>query len=140
MISEDLKEKIKDFINEINEPYVKVEKVSYEDIDTIFNKYVLKIFNLDETSRLQIFETVKKSYKANYDNSKIRQWGRVCVGILKLLGAEESDLVDRREAADIVVKLSRWYHTEGNFYLDFIPWAKKIVNLMLGGIENLYYK
>ena len=140
MISEALKEKINGFIKEIDEPYVKVEKVSYEDIDRIFNKYVLKILNLNEASRLQVFETTEKSYRANYDNSKIRQWGRLCVGIADLLGKEEPDWIDRREAADIIVRLSRWYHTQGNFYLDFIPWAKKIVNLMWGSIENLYYK
>ena len=140
MISEVLKKKIGDFIEVVNEPYVKVEKVSYEDIDRIFNNYISKILNLNETSRSQVFETLERSYRANSDNSKIRQWGRLCVGIADLLGKEESELVDKREAADIVVRLSRWYHTQGNFYLDFIPWAKKIVNLIWGGIENLYYK
>ncbi len=140
MVSNALKQKIDDFINMVNEPYVKVESVSYEEIDKVYNKYVKKIFELSEETRFNVLETIEKSYKANYGHNKIRQWGRLCVGIASLLGKHEHDWIDRKEAVDIVVRLSRWYHTQGNFYLDFISWARKIARTLWGSIENLYYQ
>jgi len=140
MISENFKQEIDDYIIKTGEPYVKVEKVPYSEVDTIYDNYVEKLLELEEETRKKVLDVLKSSWKANSGHSKIRQWLRLCVGIANLLKLEKTDFVDKSEAVDIVVRISRWAHSSGGFYQDFIPYAKIIVNKIWGDIENLYYK
>jgi hypothetical protein len=134
-----MKKKIDNFVNKTEEPYIKVEEVSYCEIDKIYNKYAKAIFDLNNKQREDILKVLELSWKANAAHGKIRQWLRLCVGVAKLLKIEKSELINKGEVVDIIVRLSRWAHSS-RFYEEFVPFAKNIVSKIWGSIENLYYK
>ena len=52
----------------------------------------------------------------------------------------EMDQVQLDMAADVVVRVSRWYHTnpECGLWKRFIPYARSVVELVWENIELLY--
>ena len=138
MISEDLKKDIDSFINRTGEPYKMAEKVPFYEIDNIYNRYMRDILNLSNEQRREILKILESSWKANSAHGNIRQWLRLCVGMAKLLKIEESDYINKAEAVDIIVRVSRWYRSS-HFYEQFVPFAQKIVSTIWGSIDNLYY-
>jgi hypothetical protein len=139
MPSGQLKKRLDEFIDKIGEPYKKVEDVPDEDIESIYERYVLPVMGLDESSRLKVLKVLEESRKLNLGHGKIRQWSRLCAGLAHLLKAQIDDPIDKEQAADIIVRLSRWHHSDGRFYQRFVPWAKEVTALLFGDIENLYY-
>ena len=140
MVSGELKKRIDGFIGRVNEPYMKVENVPFSDVEEIYDKYVIRIFELDDETREKVLDNMEDSWNENVGHSQIRKWGRACIGLAKLLREDNASPISRREAADIVVRISRWDHSSGVFYKDFVPFAKSIVSNIWGSIENLYYK
>jgi hypothetical protein len=139
MISEDLLHRIDDLIEKAGQSYKKSQNVPFDEVDDLYKKYVVRILNLDEGERLQILEIMEKSFKANSYHAQFSKWAGLCVGLADLLKHDENDFYDKSEAADIIVRLSRWHHTGGAIYEDFVPYAKKITGFLYGGIENLFY-
>jgi len=139
MITKELKKEIDDFISKTGEPYKLAENVPFDDVENIYNKYIPDIAGLSNDQRKEILRILELSWKAYSEHGKIRQWLRLCVGIAKLLKIEDKAPVNKKEAADIIVRISRWYHSSG-FYEKFVPFAKKIVSIIWGSIDNLYYK
>ena len=137
MISSEFLEKLEEVMAQINEPYEKVERLKYDSVDVINETYVSKILLLNVEDRERILEIIKKSLSSNKSHGLIRKWSRAVKGLGILLKEDSSENIDPRLAADVVVRISRWSYSD-RFYAAFVPFAKKIVEIIWGRIDNLH--
>ena len=140
MVSNELKQKIDSFIEIVGEPYEIVEDARPEHVDYIYENYVARILNLEEQKRERVLNIMVSSWVSNKDHSKIRQWGRACIGLAELLKATSDQEVSKIRSVDIVIRISRWSYGESNFHVRFVPDAGSIVLIIWGSIEDLYRK
>jgi hypothetical protein len=71
---------------------------------------------------------------------RIRDWGRAMIGFATLMAFNQTAESNQYRAfvADIVVRISRWYHTTTGFYTPMQPYAASIVQHTWGTISDLF--
>lgn len=89
-------------------------------------------------TKIEIINILKKSLIEKTNHGKIAEWKQLCKGIIKLMEMGIYTDIDKNIAADIIVRISRWYYTVGNIWIGFTPYINKIVKIIWGDIENLY--
>ena len=145
IVGEPLKSRIERFLQHVSEPYIKVENVSMEKRIYVEKHYIPIIIGLPFDAKIEVMQVLEESWNARIRNGVVhgnaRHWGRAARGIAKyLLMPIEMDQVQPDVAADVVVRVSRWYHTNRNcgLWKRFIPYASHVVELAWGDIEQLY--
>jgi len=117
--------------------YKEVENV--RDIDYVINRYINSVINLTEQERHHLLDRMDQSLTQNHDHGFWERWLWACVGVARyLLKCNTRDEIERRKAADVIVRLSRWFYTNNNFWIRFRPTAREIVTTIWQNIENLY--
>ncbi len=139
MVSVNLKRRIENFIESLRTFYDPVEHVNLNSVDFLFNRYTRNIIEIDDRTKDRIIDILEESIIGNEDHGKIASWRVLCLGILKLLNNDSLEEVkDKKEAVDIVVRITRWAYSTGNFWKRFTPFAREIVSIVWGDIGNLY--
>lgn len=141
IVGEPLKSRIERFLLNVGEPYMKVENVSMEQRIYVEEHYIHTIISLPDNVKTRILQFLEDSWNRNTNHGNVRRWGRAARGVAEyLLMPIEMDQVKPGVAADVVVRVSRWYHTNRNcgFWKRFIPYASHVVELAWGDIEQLY--
>ena len=128
------------FIQNVNEPYVKVEGVSENMANHIRQQYIPQIIGHSDDVKTKILSILEESWDRNRAHGNVRRWGRAARGIAEyLLMPTEIGEIQIDVAADVVVRISRWFHTtENNLWKRFTPYASQVVHLAWGHIEELY--
>lgn len=138
-----LKSRIDRFLRDVGEPYVKVEQVCMAQRARVRDRYIPAIIHLDDDAKARILQVLENSWNNNRSHGNVRRWGRAARGIAEyLLMPTEMDQVEIDLAADVVVRVSRWYHTNRvvGLWKAFIPYVDDVVRLAWGDIEPLYGK
>jgi hypothetical protein len=118
---------------------VLVEGVPAARVRSIVEQYAPPIVSLRESVKEELLAPLVRSWTDNQDHGKIRHWGRAASGIARyLLEPTWTEEVLPDPAADLVVRVSRWYHSEGRFWVRFQPYAETIVRAAWGDIDDLY--
>jgi len=141
IVDEPLKSRIERFLRNVGEPYIKVENVSMEQRIYVKEHYIHTIISLPDNVKMRILQFLEDSWNRNRNHGNVRRWGRAARGIAEyLLMPIEMDQVQPDVAADVVVRVSRWYHTNRKCELwkRFIPYVSHVVELAWGDIEQLY--
>ncbi len=141
IVGEPLKSRIERFLRNFSEPYKKVENVSMEKRIYVENHYVPTIIGLVDDAKMEIMQVLEESWYENQDHGNVKKWGGAARGIAEyLLMPKEMDQVQLDVAADVVVRVSRWYHTnrECGLWKRFISYASLVVELVWEDIELLY--
>jgi len=141
IVGEPLKSKIERFLQHFSKPYKKVENVAMEKRIYVEKHYIPTIIGLPDNSKMKIMQVLEESWYDNQGHGNVERWGRAARGIAEyLLMPTEMDQVELDVAADVVVRVSRWYYTnsECGLWKRFIPYASHIVGLVWGDIEQLY--
>lgn len=141
IVGEPLKSRIERFLQHVSEPYIKVESVSMEKRIYVEEHYIPTIISLVDDAKMEIMQVLEESWDGNQNHGLVRWWGRAARGIAEyLLMPIEMDQVQPDVAADVVVRVSRWYHTNRKcgLWKRFIPYASDVVELAWGDIEQLY--
>jgi len=136
-----LKSRIERFLQHFSKPYRKVENVSLEKTNYVQKYYVPTIIGLPDNSKMKIMKVLEESCYDNQDHGNVERWGGATIGIAEyLLMPIEMEQVQPDVAADVVVRVSRWYHTNRKcgLWKRFIPYASHVVELAWGDIEQLY--
>lgn len=136
--SEDYKKKVSSLLKELNEEYRLVERVKDEFIETINEKYLKKIIGLSYGIKIEILEIIRNSLERNKSHGKIREWKRLCAGLIILMNSTDLKDINKKMSADIIVRISRWRHSTGNIWKGFNTFICDIVKKIWGDIENLY--
>jgi hypothetical protein len=137
-----LRKKIVSLIKLIGEPlsYKPVCKVNPAKEQLIKKDYLPRAVGLEDSIKDSVLDALIKSQTDNKDHSKIRHWGRCAAGIaVHLLWPDEVGSLsetDVKRAADVIARLSGWFHTEGGIWIQFQPTAEKVVELMWGSIDD----
>lgn len=141
IVGEPLKSRIERFLQNFSELYKKCENVSMEKRFHIEKRYIPTIIHLGDDAKTRIMQVLEKSWYENQKHGNVKKWRGVARGIAEyLLMPIEIDQVQIDMAADVVVRVSRWYHTnrECGLWKRFIPYASHVVELAWGDIEQLY--
>jgi hypothetical protein len=139
MVSDRLAQQIELFIQRVAEPYVLVEAVSPEGEQHVLQQYVPRIIGMPEDEKLKILQRLDRGWRDNQSHGRARDWGRASIGVARfLLEPTEIDEVQVPQAVDVVVRISRWHHTETNLYQRFRPDASFVVRQVWGDIERLH--
>ena len=141
IVGEPLKSRIERFLRHVSEPYIKVENVAMEQMIYVEEHYIPTIIGLPDNVKMRIMQILEDSWDENQSHGNVRRWGRAARGIAEyLLMPIKMDQVQIDVATDVVVRVSRWYHTnsECGLWKRFIPYASHVVELAWGGIEQLY--
>ena len=136
--SEDYKKKASSLLTELNEEYRLVERVKDEFIETINEKYLKKIIGLSYSIKIEILEIIRNSLERNKSHGKIREWKRLCAGLIILMNSTDLKDINKKMSADMIVRISRWRHSTGNIWKGFNTFICDIVKKIWGDIENLY--
>jgi len=141
IVGEPLKSRIERFLQNFSGPYKKVENVSMEKRIYVEKHYIPTIIGLVDDAKMEIMQVLEESWDRNQNHGLVRWWGRAARGIAEyLLMPIEMDQVQLDIAADVVVRVSRWYHTNRKcgLWKRFIPYVSHVVELAWGDIEQLY--
>jgi len=141
IVGEPLKSRIERFFRNFSEPYKKCENVSMEKRIYVEKRYIPTIIHLGDDAKTRIMQVLEESWYENQDHGNVEKWGGAARGIAEyLLMPKEMDQVQLDVAADVVVRVSRWYHTnsECGLWKRFIPYARRVVELVWGDMELLY--
>ena len=98
-IDEPLKDRIERFLQNVDEPYRKVEKIplSLEQKNRI-EELIHTIIELPDNVKMNIMQCLENSWNCNRDHGNVRRWGRAARGIAEyLLMPIEMDQVQRSE-------------------------------------------
>jgi len=136
--------RIDKFVASIGEKYARNEQVPREGVEYIEGRYLPAVVALSMDKRAELLTQLEASWlphKGPLNTNPIRSWGRVIMGVADyLLRPVTLEQVDRQNAADIVVRLARWYHTQGNQFQKRKPTISAIVKTFWGDIERLHDK
>jgi hypothetical protein len=90
-------------------------------------------------------EIMKRS--CDEDHSKLADWqgameNLIIFGLMPTTSYQEASAIVRpkditKSAISSIIRFSRWYHTESNFWKRFEPYARKIGNLLWKNMEKL---
>jgi hypothetical protein len=141
IVGEPLKSRIERFLRNFSEPYKKVENVSMEKRIYVEKHYIPTIIGLVDDTKMEIMQILEESWDKNQNHGNVKRWGRAARGIVEyLLLPKEMNQVQLDVAADVVVRVSRWYHTNRKcgLWKRFIPYVSNVVELAWGDIEQLY--
>lgn len=141
IVGNPLKSRIERFIQNFNGSYETCENVSKEKRDYIEKHYIPQIVRLDNGTRNKILQVLEDSWYKNQDHGNLCKWSGAARGVAEyLLMPIKMDQVQMEVAGDVVVRISRWYHTNKNVGLwkRFIPYASEVVRLIWRDIEQLY--
>jgi hypothetical protein len=138
MVSQRLRGRIREFLDRFGDDYDLVEGVSVERGEQVLAEYLRALLSLSEEARRRIIGVLEDSIATNGDHGRLDSWRKAAIGMAKLLEATHEEAVDRREAADVIVRVSRWYHDDNNIYRRFVPAARVVVEVVWGRIEPLY--
>lgn len=145
IVGEPLKSRIERFLRNFSEPYKKCENVSMKKRIYIEKHYIPTIIHLGDNAKTKIMQALEESWNARIRNGVVHgnaiRWGGAARGIAEyLLMPKEMDQVQLDVAADVVVRVSRWYHTNSKcgLWKRFIPYARRVVELVWGDMELLY--
>lgn len=141
MVEDPLRTRIEEFIRDVGEDYEKVEGVTPEKLNEIQqNAYIRRIIGLPAQVKANILYVLEESWNRNQNHGHLRRWARATVGIAEyLLLPTEMSEVHIDKAADVVVRVSRWHHSNrSNLWIRFIPYACRVVELAWGDIEDLW--
>ena len=141
IVGEPLRSRIERFLQNFSGPYKKVENVSMEKRIYVEKRYIPTIIHLGDDAKTRTMQVLEESWYENQDHGNVEKWGGAVRGIAEyLLMPIEMDQVQLDVAADVVVRISRWYHTnsECGLWKRFIPYASHVVELVWGDIEQLY--
>lgn len=137
---ENYEKKASALLKELDEEYELVENVKDEFIENINEKYLKKIIDLSYGVKIEILEIIRNSLERNKSHGKIREWKRLCVGIIILMNYTDLKDIGKKMSADIIVRVSRWRHSTGNIWKGFNIFIYEIVKKIWGDIEDLYDK
>jgi hypothetical protein len=141
IVCDPLKSRIERFLRNFSGAYDKCENVSEEKKLYIEKNYIPQVISLDNDTRNKIMQVLEDSWNKNQDHGNLYKWCGAARGIAEfLLRPIEMDQVQLDMAVDVVVRISRWYHTNENVGLwkRFVPYASDVVKLAWGDIEKLY--
>ena len=141
IVGEPLRTRIEDFLRHVGEPYIKVENVSDEQMEYIKEHYIPRIIGLSENVKMSIMQILEDSWNSNRNHGNVRRWIRAAIGIAKyLLMPIDMNQGQVDVAADVVVRVSRWYQTNEKcgLWKAFLPYVYDIVELAWGDMEELY--
>jgi DNA polymerase II small subunit/DNA polymerase delta subunit B len=140
IVGEPLKSRIERFLQNFSERYEKCEKVPKEKSDYVEQHYIPQIVRLDNNTRNEIIQILEDSWNKNQDHGNLYKWCGAARGVAEyLLMPIEMDQVQIDMAVDVVVRISRWYHTNKKcgLWKRFVPYASNVVKLVWGDIEKL---
>ena len=113
-----LEGRINEFVTSVAEKYARNEGVKSEGVEYIEGRYFPAVVALSMDKRSALLAQLEASWrphKGRPNTNPIRSWGRVIMGVADyLLRPVTLEQVDRQNAADIIVRLARWYHTPGS--------------------------
>jgi|GEM_PF-1674352 len=142
IINTTLEDRIGLFVSSVDEKYVRNEKVTWECVEYIEERYIPAVVALpmDKRSKLLLhLESSWRPHKGRTNTNPIRSWGRVIMGVADyLLRPVTTEQVDWLNAADIIVRLARWYYTQGSQFQQRKPTIKTVVETIWGDIERLH--
>jgi hypothetical protein len=141
IVGEPLKSRIERFLRNFSEPYKKCQNVSMKKRIYIEKHCIPTIIHLGDDAKMEIMQVLEKSWYDNQDHGNVQKWGGAARGIAEyLLMPIEMDQVHLDVAADVVVRVSRWYRTnsECGLWKRFIPYASDVVESAWVDIEQLY--
>src|SRR5919109_4922292 len=112
MVSEPLLSRLRAFITEVGEPYICVEAVSDEGLNSVRNQALRFVITRDEASRALALLILEESWRQNTTHGRRRDWGRLASGIAQylLILTSESE-TSLPEAVDVIVRLTRWNYS-----------------------------
>ena len=139
-----LEGRINEFVTSVAEKYARNEGVKSEGVEYIEGRYFPAVVALSMDKRSALLAQLEASWrphKGRPNTNPIRGWGRVIMGVADyLLRPVTLEQVDRQNAADIIVRLARWYHTPGSQFQQRKPTIRAIVKTIWGDIELLHKK
>jgi len=149
MVDNPLKARIEAFVRNVREHvdqnYVLVEAATRQERQRIQERdYTYRVVSHPGHLKTEILEVLEASWNARLRDgvvhSKARHWGRAASGFAHyLLKPIEMEQVNIDAAADLVIRMSRWYHTTNcNLWIRFKPYARRVVELTWGNIERFH--
>jgi hypothetical protein len=115
----------------------------------IINHYLPSAQSKPEEIKRKCLEIMKTSCDSNEDHGHLPDWKGTLMNIIVFciiptVSFHEIEEIQKQSynafekpAISSVVRFSRWYHTERNFWIRFEPYAKQIGGLLWGDMEVL---
>jgi hypothetical protein len=125
MVSVQLRTRIGQFLMTVAEPYDLVENVDAVGQAFVHANYVSQPLALAEPMKEIVLTELENCWQAERRYHRIRDWGRAMIGFATLMAFNQTAESNEYRAfvADIVVRISRWYHTTTGFYTRMQPYA-----------------
>jgi hypothetical protein len=133
--------RIQRFIEGVGEPYISNQHISMVDMEYIEGRYFPAVINQRDETREAILTRLEHAWAENvsHRNSQwVRSLARLMVGVADhLLRPTSLESIHRRDAVDVIVRLSRWHYTPSNFIRRYKPLISFIISQIWGEIEPL---
>jgi hypothetical protein len=135
-----LRTRIGQFLMTVNEPYDLVENVDAAGQISVHASCVSQPLALAEAVKGVVLTGLDNCWQQEQGYNRIRDWGRAMIGFATLMAFNQTSESNQYQAfvADIVVRISRWYHTTTGFYTPMQPYAASIVQHTWGTISDLF--
>jgi hypothetical protein len=147
MVSDAQLQKVQQHIDQIDEPFKLTEQViTPSGRDYVLDKYLAPYLALSEAEKEPVIDRLFQGWlawgrKLGFDNREVRAWGRAVIGaeyIICFTGIDEvTDAGQLDLAADVLVRISRWFQTRGPSWVQMRPHAEFLVQKVWGNIEDL---
>jgi hypothetical protein len=141
MVSDALRARIEAFISRVTSEYIPQEDLSDEGVQYVRDRYFQRLVDVGEDRKGRVLQQLDQSWAQNADHTARGDWGGAAVGIARylLMPSTMGELVaEQHHTADVLVRLTRWYFTEGNLRARFRSVAQTVVPILFGGeIEDL---
>ena len=141
-----LVQRIQDFAQGISATYEAVEDATQAERNHIQSNYLPQVIALSEEDRIEILTLLEEQWSdVEKEDGKITEgqrrhrmrWGKATLGFASyLLMPTEMKEVRTAYAVDMVIRISRWYHTNTNLFIRFRPVAQLTVSKAWGDIEG----
>jgi len=147
MVSNELLRTLNDYKARIGEPFKITEEV-IEDSgrDYVNTLYLDALVTAPETTKAAILDRMYRGWTAfaadrGRDNLDVRRWGRATVGmatVCRFTSVEEVRAAGELGlAADVIVRISRWFHSLGSRFSVRNPDATFVVQSVWGNAQDL---
>ena len=140
MVSSDLRTRIGNFLLKVNQPYILVEHVDAAGQNYVHQKCLTKLLALDDSSRNVVLGIMETCWHEEQAYRRIPDWGRAMGGLAVMLAFTQRQEMSNHAAfvADVVVRISRWYCTDHQWYTPMQKYADPIVERIWGTLSNLF--
>jgi hypothetical protein len=130
------------FLKEVGEPYgIAVDPVTHDPaVAARVRSHYLPIAHARaDADKRRALDALRRGWQENNDHGRIRHWGRAAINIAVYCLWPSAGAKLKPEhlnsATDAVVRFSGWYHTTGNMWRRFQPYAEKVVRELWGDID-----